>query len=478
MALPAAAVLTATADLPALVTLMGVGAEVWQAFRAQIGDPGTDIRLLASLPVWIVRSACSSAAFADGSSFVPVHAAQVGLLWRAARKHTWLRHGGAEADFQDMEVWVDTSTTVTSSVAPKSSVKENVQKMSAILDPSDESELLPAGVDDLQKWIQRYVTLMGSYPEEEEEPSDGQLSALNRRTWILGQAPYVDFSVWTPYARRALRTQKFRTYVPLGDGSYLMKELPGPQNLQQWLACWRVFKVAALALGILSMASLQLYEKLIEKLTLQYPSAWGLICLADDRARAERWEKIRRGFLSDKAAGKPMPDGWDDDAPWTCCLQKLAKDDQYWSEQVRHPATAWIAAGGKGAPVAPAESIAASHHPGGQESLHPPKEEPRDERRRQANRDKRVARRKRVLEDRDELNKLKGNKTAATSSKGSSKGKSKDSSGAEICFSWAQGKGLCADVPVGGECRNKQKRAHRCQFCLSPGHRNDSCPQK
>ena len=319
---------------------------------------------------------------------------------------------------------------------------------------------------------------MGAYPEEEEEPSDGQLSALNRRTIVLGQAPYVDFSVWTPYARRALRTQKFRTYVPLGDGSFLMKELPGPQNLQQWMACWRVFKVAALALGILSMASLQLYEKLMEKLTLQYPSAWGLICLADDRARAERWEKIRRGLLADRAAGKSMPDDWNEDSPWTCCLVKLAKDDQYWSEQVRHPATAWIAAGGKGAPVAPAENIASSHHPGGQESLQPPKEDVKDERRKQANRDKRMARRKRVRDDRDELDKLRGNKSAAAGSKGSSKGKSKDSSGAEICFSWAQGKGACADVPVGGECKNKLKRSHRCQFCLSPGHRNDACPQK
>ena len=478
MTLPSAAALNAVADLPGLITLMGVAAPVWEAFRAQVGDPGADVRLLASLPVWIVRSACSSATFQDGSNLVPIHAAQVGLLWRAARKHAWLKHGGAEADFVDCEVWVDTaalSTTPSTTVA-KSSIKENVQKMSALLDPTDESELLPAANEDLQKWIQRYVTLMGSYPEEEEEPSDGQLSALNRRTIVLGQAPYVDFSVWTPYARRALRTQKFRTYVPLGDGSFLMKELPGPQNLQQWMACWRVFKVAALALGILSMASLQLYEKLMEKLTLQYPSAWGLICLADDRARAERWEKIRRGLLADRAAGKTMPDDWNEDSPWTCCLVKLAKDDQYWSEQVRHPATAWIAAGGKGAPVAPAENIASSHHPGGQESLQPPKEDVKDERRKQANRDKRMARRKRVRDDRDELDKLRGNKSAPAGSKGSSKGKSKDSSGAEICFSWAQGKGACADVPVGGECKNK--RSHRCQFCLSPGHRNDACPQK
>ena len=480
MALPGAAALAAVADLAALRTLMGVQAEVWTAFQAQVGDPGTDIRLVAALPAWIISSACGAAKFPDDTMLSPIHAAQVGLLWRAARKHAWLRHGGQEADFVDENPWENplASSSTPGPAAGKPSIKENVQKMAALVDPADESELLPASMDDLQKWLQRYVTLMGAYPEEEEEPSDAQLSALHRRTVVLKQAPYVDFSVWTPYSRRSLRSQKFRTYVPLGDGSYLMKELPGPQNLQQWTSCWRVFKVASLALGILSLASLQLYEKLIERLVLQYPSAWGLICLADDRARAERWEKIRRGLVADKAAGKTVPDGWDDDNPWTCCLMKLAKDDQFWSEQVRHPATAWIASGGRGAPVAPAEAVAASHLPGGQEVLHPPKEE-KDDRRRQANRDKREARKKRARDDREELNKLKGQRTSASSGgKGSSKGKSKDNSGAELCFSWAQGKGACADVPVGGECKNKQKRVHRCQHCLSPGHRNDACPQK
>ena len=64
--------------------------------------------------------------------------------------------------------------------------------------------------------------------------------------------------------------------MPLGDGSFVMKELPGPQNLQQWLACWRVYKTACICLGIAALASLQLYEKVIEKLVLQWPKAWGL----------------------------------------------------------------------------------------------------------------------------------------------------------------------------------------------------------
>lgn len=163
-----------------------------------------------------------------------------------------------------------------------------------------------------------------------------------------------------------MRAQQFRTYMPLHDGSFLMKELPGPQSFQHWLACWRVLKVAALALGIISLASLQQYEK--------YNSispSLGLISLADETGRAERLEKLRRGFLADKGAGRPLLAGWEEDAPWTVCFQKLARDDTFWSEQVCHPATAWIAAGDRGALMAPAESLAEAHLASGPDVVTP-----------------------------------------------------------------------------------------------------------
>ena len=81
------------------------------------------------------------------------------------------------------------------------------------------------------------------------------------------------------------------------------------------MACWRVFKVAALALGIVSLAALQQYEKAIEKLTLQWPLAWGLIVLADDKGRAERLEKIRRNVMIDQQAGRVLPLDWDEQNP-------------------------------------------------------------------------------------------------------------------------------------------------------------------
>ena len=485
MALPPAATVSAVTDVAGLIALMGMQDEVWRGFVGQVGDPGTNIGHLAALPAQLISAACSHATMPDGGAFVPIHASQVGLVWRVARKHVFLANGGLEADFQDIEPW-DFIRNPGQAAAPASppkasSVKENVLKMASLVDQTDESELLPASMDKVQEWTQRYITLMGAPPEEEEEATDAQLAALHKRTVLLGHPPYVDFSVWTPFGRRSLRSQKFRTYVPLGDGSYIIKELPGPQNLTQWMACWRVFKVAALALGIVSLAALQQYEKAIEKLTLQWPLAWGLIVLADDKGRAERLEKIRRNVMIDQQAGRVLPLDWDEQNPWSACFKMLAKDEQYWSEQVRHPAAAWTAAGSHGVPVAPAEAIAATHVVGGSDVLQAPKEE-RDERRRQANRDKRSARKKRQWEDREELRKLKSQRSDSDKGKGKGqnqgKGKSKDKTGAEICFSWAQAKGTCADVPVGGECRGKVRRAHKCQLCLSPGHNNSNRPQK
>ena len=252
--LPRAADLLATDDLEGLKRLVGIPAPVWAGFIQQVGDPGTNVQHLASVPAFVVAQACAAATLADGTAFHPINATQVGLVWRVARKTVFLKNGGNEEDFVDTEPWDNPRNQGNQNQGPpavpdpptrSSGVKEHVLKMASLLDQSDESELVPAPMDKVQEWVQRYVTTMGSTPEEEEEATDAKLAALYKRTVVLKQAPYCDFSVWTPFGRRALWSQKFRTYVPLGDGSYLVKELPGPQNPQQWLASWRVFKVAA-----------------------------------------------------------------------------------------------------------------------------------------------------------------------------------------------------------------------------------------
>ena len=131
--------------------------------------------------------------------------------------------------------------------------------------------------------------------------------------------------------------------------------------------------------------------------------------------------------------------------------------------------------------MAPAEFAAMGHMPGGQELMQLDAEPKDDNRKRQSNRDRRAARLKRIKADRDELEALrrKGGSAEARGSqeKGKGKGKSKDQAGTQICYSFANGSGICGSVEPGGACLQKVKRAHKCQYCLSPGHRNADCPK-
>jgi hypothetical protein len=134
----------------------------------------------------------------------------------------------------------------------------------------------------------------------------------------LSLTPYVDFAIWSPFGRKSIRAMKFRAYFPLPDGTCQVKELPGPANYCQWLSSWRVFAVAAIMLGIVTSASLHCYERAIEGLTKQWPKAWHLIVMADDKCRGEHLERIRRRLHLDQARGASMPPDWVDVDPWSC----------------------------------------------------------------------------------------------------------------------------------------------------------------
>ena len=252
-----------------------------------------------------------------------------------------MQSGVDERQFIDIDPWMEAVSEAASSVVPgetvrpehmgrsSGSVKERVLKMSSLLDQQDESELLPPGASEVDKWYQNYIMVMGSQPDDAEEPSSAQLAALHKRVYSENRAPYADFSVWTPFERRMSRVQKCRTFTPLGDGSYLQKDLPGPGSHSAWRASWSVFKVACLMLNICSLAALEAYSMQIEKLVTQWPRCWGLIYLADDAARAERLEKMRRRLTIESAQNRQVPRDWDPISPWSCIFIQLAQDMEY-----------------------------------------------------------------------------------------------------------------------------------------------------
>ena len=177
----------------------------------------------------------------------------------------------------------------------------------------------------------------------------------------------------------------------------------------------------------------------------------------------------------EQAAGRQTPRDWDQGNPWPCVMVSMAKDDQYWQEKVHIPAAAWLAAGGKGAPVVASEASITAHFPGTTRS-EDSDEGHKGDKKRNALREKRKAKRKKQAL---ELKEFKAQKSSPSGnnnqSKGKGKGKSKDQSGAQLCYSWASASGACANVPPGGECKGSVKMVHKCRKCLSPSHQDHAC---
>eukprot|EP00439_Symbiodinium_sp_Y106_P026471 s8255_g3.t1 len=232
-------------------------------------------------------------------------------------------------------------------------------------------------------------------------------------------------------------------------------------------------------LDILPLASLQLYERHVERLVKLYPTVWHLVVMADEKARGEKWARIRLKIAADIAAGREAPELWDPRKPWVASLHRLVNDTAFWENQVRSPANAWVAAGGKGAPRAPEEAFTASVSAGGSDQPDAGGHQKRTAK------EKRAAKKRRIQADKEELKAFRA--AAGHSGKGKGDGgkgdkqgnlKAKDQAGDDLCYSWDAGKGPCADCPPGDACRGKVKRIHKCRICLSPGHRSVDCPQR
>ena len=461
---------------------VGISDDAWNAWLSSIGPLGNDVRILAALPAVAVVSAVGQAVKADGSGLNPVEATQVGMCWRTARRAMAMQSGLEEKEFIDIDPWapVQSNQGQQSSVATRpvsSGVKEHVLKMASILDQSDESELVPPSMEEVHRWTQNFVLIMGSMPDDIEEPTPSQLAALNKRVTKLLAAPYCDFAIWTPFERRAAKSHRFRVFTPLGDGRFLQRDLPGPGNFMAWSASWRVFRAAAIMLKICTLACLEAYFRHIERLVLQWPNCWGLIYTAEDTARAEKLEKWRRFWTIEQGRGRTVPSDWNQDDPWSCAFNSVIGDDKFWSEKVHVPAAAWTAAGGKGVPVVASEASVTAQFPG----LREESEDDRPAIPKEAKREKRLRKRRRVAAELQEHRSWKASRDKAPegnlagAAKGKGKSKSKDQSGMPLCFSWASNSGACANVPPGGECKSSVKRAHKCRKCLSPSHQDKDC---
>ena len=475
-----------SSSLASLRTFYHVEDQVWEAFQDTTGAMPDDLRALAGLPPSLVAASVGEARLQDGNRLTLIQASQVGLVYRAARRLLFIEGGGDVRHWVDPNPWESQTTTPspTTLTAPSATVSNEVKmKFTHILDQADDSEFQIVADTVKARWMQRYIDATGGLPCEETEPTKEQLSALYRRVHQLGSPPYADFSVFTPFGKKMYRSTRYRTYIPNLDGTFLMREVPGPANYTQWIACFRVWKVAMVMLDCIPIAVLQQYEMHIEKLVKLYPQCWHLVVSADDKARSDHLARLQLSTTLDHQRGKTTPAGWDPHTPsWGPLFRMLLDDQTFWAENVHNPALVWLAHGSKGPPKTPSEQVASLEITGGEQSLKVEKEPASSAtgsttptRKQQANRDKREARKKRLKADREELSKFRGDH-AASSSKGKGKGKGNQSE--QICYSWNNGNPPCGGLAPGCACQGKVARTHKCSVCGSPGHPSKECTQK
>ena len=317
-----------------------------------------------------------------------------------------------------------------------------------------------------------------------------QLTALYHRVIVLGGSPYADFAVFTPYNRRVSRANKFTAHIPQTDGSWLSKEIPGPQNFSVWGFCWAVFRCASIQLGILKEAAMQAYYQNLKSLVDEWPDCWSLIYLAEDKGRAEVLARKRRTFETAIAGGAPPPPLWEANAPWSACLFALAQDDNYWNRQVRNLAVSWLTRGKHGAPKTREQAITEGAFSGGSHQEVPsgstlgvpglPGQGTSKSAKLKRKHAEQLAQQSiPPPPPRTYQNQNKGGKYGGGRGKGKDKSKGKgkggknivnstDASGTQLCFGWNFGHGPCAAVPPGQPC--PAGRVHACTTCLSRAH--------
>ena len=88
----------------------------------------------------------------------------------------------------------------------------------------------------------------------EEEATREQLSALQKKVYVLLQPSYADFAVFTSHGRKFMKAMKYRTFMLTMEGSYISKEVPGPSTHSQWLSSFRVWRTAMIMLEVLDRA--------------------------------------------------------------------------------------------------------------------------------------------------------------------------------------------------------------------------------
>ena len=479
---------------------VGLAAEPWAAVQVKTGSFADRLRNVALLPAHVIRAAVAATRLpaeggaAEGRPLTPVEAAQVGLIWRIARR----LQAPAWADFVDIDPLDAPAPAAAPPTQPGTGgglpgggaaagatpAQGRKVKLGQVLVQGDETEVPVATDPELEAWHNNWKKFALGPPEEEEEPSVDQLTALNTRVVAMGDTPYADFALFTPYGRRVQRAHKFMAFMFQPDGSWINKEVPGPNNFEAWDFCWSVFRVAAVMLDIIPEVALSKYRACIATLAREWPECWSIVYLADDKMRMEGLRRMRSRIKDDMGRGLQPPPLWDESKPWGACFLAAAETESYWNKHVRNLCVKWMSKAKEGsAPVTREQEVADAAIAGGAAAIAPPPTQPGAPGARGGlpqpwgqglSSGAKTRRRAR------EASRPPADPPQPKQPKGNGKGKNRlrvyirTLDGKPLCFAWNEGQEPCKD-PNNHQC--SRGFVHACTKCRSTEHPARRCPQ-
>ena len=236
-----------------------------------------------------------------------VEAAQIGLVWcitRCKSSGNWARW----VDIDPFEVPSDLGAAPFSSESG-GSVFVRCYEIEHIVDQGDGSEFTLADAGHFTVWSHNFVAITHRQPDEEETPTNEQLSALNVRVVVQLGSPYTDFAVFTRYAQKHHQTSSFHRLLASAG-----RLLAGERD--SWLF------LEGFPCGVLD------------------GDAFGPLP-AENR---EAGNSVTNSLAPCLFLGRAAPPMWDAGSPWSAIFLKAAEDDEaFWDDNIRHPATSWLA---------------------------------------------------------------------------------------------------------------------------------------
>ena len=218
-------------------------------------------------------------------------------------------------------------------------------KLSSILDPVLDTELIRMPQPEITKLFADYEQKRGAEPAEDIEPTVEQISAITQ-VLTADLAPYACFSIFGPHGRRLLQKLTYLSWTYLPTGAWQRRELPGPPSFEYWWASYRVLRTVYLLLDTVAPETLDNYGELIRGFITQYGSSvWAIVYTADVRMRAERFQRLRRHAERDHAAAlaAKLNTTFDVARPWNTVFSLAIADKSWWEENLHRPAVLYLA---------------------------------------------------------------------------------------------------------------------------------------